>query len=195
MVGQQHRLGTLQMGVAGEDGVQVLLGPLQQNALQVPKACQGMGDGLFGVEAHVCGHLVVTGAGGVQTPRHRPDEVVEAGLNVHVDVFQVLPPGEDAFFNLPADGTQAHHDKFGVFFGDDALASQHPRVGNGTGDVLTVEASVKAQGSHIGDVGLGLAGFKDAHPYTRYLWSSWRAMTRRWISLVPSPMTINGASR
>ena len=40
------------------------------------------------VEAHVEGHLVVAGAGGVQLAADRADALDEPRLDVHVDVFE-----------------------------------------------------------------------------------------------------------
>ena len=68
---------------------------------------------------------------------------------------------------------------------------QHPlqRQGPQARPFLTIRGAGFARFAH----GAGFTRF--AHGATEFRLMSWRAMTLRWISLVPSPTIIRGASR
>jgi hypothetical protein len=70
------------------------------------------------------------------------DEFVEAGLHVHVDVFEFVTPRESASLNLIANGSQPLDDTPSIFIVYDVLTGEHPRMSDGTGNVLPVEAPV-----------------------------------------------------
>ncbi len=109
MVGEEHRLRPLQVGVAGHDHVQVRLGLLYQRPLQVPHRGDQPAQGLLHVEVHVRGHLVVAAAAGVELARQRPHHPAEQMLHVHVHVFQRRVEGELAPLQAAAHLFQALH--------------------------------------------------------------------------------------
>ena len=82
------------------------------------------------------------------------DELVEARLDVHVEVFEVLAPVERAVRYLAAHGVQPLHDGLGVGLGDDALPAEHAGVRDGARDVVLVEAAVVADGDGVARGGL-----------------------------------------
>ena len=106
-------------------------------------------DRLFGVEPQVQCHLVVPRPGRVQPSRRRADELVEAALDVHMQVFQGRVPGEFLFPDLLLYRLQTLADLGGVFAGDDALLGQHLGVGHRPGDVLLVQAPVIIDGNGV----------------------------------------------
>src|SRR3972149_1477442 len=87
------------------------------------------------------------GGGGVGAARRLADLLGQAGLDVHVDVFQLAPEGEAPLFDLLLDLAQAPLD--GVGGGDDALTPQHAGVGYGPGDVLAVKTLVYVYGGRV----------------------------------------------
>ena len=118
------------MGVSGHDRFFVGLGLGKESLLEVAYSCQGLVYRLFGIEAHVQGDLVVARTGGVKLSGHVARLVEEARFDVHVDVFQVLTPGEGAPLDLLFYRCRPLQDKLGLLLGDDALACQHAGVGH-----------------------------------------------------------------
>ncbi len=73
----------------------------------------------------------------------------QAGLDVHVDVFQFLLELEPALLDLLTYRHQAHADQLRIFVRDDVLLGQHLGVSHAAGDVLLVEALVEGNGSRV----------------------------------------------
>ena len=67
---------------------------------------------------------------------HLPDFLDQAGLDRHVDIFQLRLELEFALLYLFADRLQPSDDRFCIFLGDNALFGQHLGVGDAAGDVL-----------------------------------------------------------
>ena len=149
VMGQQDGLGALEVGVAGHDDVCVLLGLLQEGLLEVDGGFDGLPACFHGVEAHVGGDLVVAGAGGVELAGNVANFLFEAGLDVHVDVFEFRTPGESSGFDFLLNVEKAAADGFGFLVGDYALPGQHEGVGNRAANVLAVEAAVVVNGDGV----------------------------------------------
>ena len=93
-IGQQvmaegHRLGDLQMRVAGHHCVGFRLGPIDQRLLQVAHREVEAVDRAAHPQPEIGRDLVVARARGMQAPRRRADQLGEPRLDVHVDVFVV----------------------------------------------------------------------------------------------------------
>lgn len=86
-MGEGGRLGPLEVGVAGHDGVQVALGLAEKGFLQVQQHPHNDGNLFLDKEAEVQGHLVIPAAGGVQPLARVPDALGEDGLDIHVDIL------------------------------------------------------------------------------------------------------------
>lgn len=149
MVGEEHRLGPLQVRVAGHDHVLVASSQFEERLLHSSESSYDIDDRFLGVEPQVHGYLVVSRPGRVQSSRRRADELVQAALDVHVQVFQVRVPGESLFLDFLLDGGQALGDLGRVLLGDDALLGQHLGVGHRPGDVLLIQAPVVIDGNGI----------------------------------------------
>jgi len=65
VVGEEHRLGPLQVGVTGHDHTLIASGQINERALYSPQPFGYGGDRLLGVEAQIHGHLVVPRPGGM----------------------------------------------------------------------------------------------------------------------------------
>ncbi len=103
MMGQQHGLGPLEVGVARQVGVARLLGPGQEDLLEGNDAGGHLAKGPLGVEPQVGGHLVVPAPAGVQLGAHVAGELRHAPLHGGVDVLVVRDKGQRARRQLPLD--------------------------------------------------------------------------------------------
>ena len=157
VVGKGGGLGPLHMGVARHDGLQVGLGLLDQNLLQLQHLADDLGDLPLHVQPEVHRHLVVAGPAGVQPLAGVPDALGEHGLDVHVDVLvlqgELHLPGVD----VRQDDLQTLDDLLRLVGLNDALLAQHGGVGDGAGDVLFVHPGVKGDGGvEVVDQGIRL---------------------------------------
>ena len=143
---KENRLRPLKMGIPWHNHALVAPGQTHQGSLHPSQAGHGIGDDLAGVEAHVQGDLVVAGTSGVQPPGRRANEVVQAPLDVHVQVFESGIPREVATLDFLFDRPQSIYDGRRVLLGDDALPGKHTGVGQRPGDVLAVQAPVVVDG-------------------------------------------------
>src|SRR5262245_5231956 len=147
------------MSVAGHNGASFAVGKVDEHVLQVVQVGDGLADGFFGPETDVGGDLVVAGAGGVQSPRGRPDDRREARLDVHVDVFELLVELETALLYFIADLQEAGEDLFDLGRRDDAGVAEHAGVGDGPLYVLQGHAAIDVNRGRVGlDDGVGGAG-------------------------------------
>ena len=93
VVGQQHRLGPLQMGVAGQVDVAGLEGALGQDVLEGDDLAGHLDQRAAAPQAQVGGDLVVAAAAGVQLGPDVAGELGDPALDRGVDVLVV--GGED----------------------------------------------------------------------------------------------------
>ena len=99
---EAHRLRHLQVGEAGQDHFDVLLGDVEQRLLQVDQQRADQVDLAAQPQAHVGGDLVVAAAAGVQPLAGVADQLGQAGLDIQVHVFQVELPLEAGRIRFPA---------------------------------------------------------------------------------------------
>ena len=119
-MGHNDRLGSLQMGVTGEDDIRVRLG-LGEKRRHEPE-CHALmpGDGAPQIELEVQRHLIVPAPPRVHLAAHRPHELYEPPLDGHVDVLVLHRPTEDALLDLAPDRGQSRQDRVSL------LIAQHP---------------------------------------------------------------------
>ncbi|MCY1421274.1 hypothetical protein D9M71_369240 [compost metagenome] len=175
VVAEGDRLGGLQVGEAGHDGVGFALGLLQQALLQAGDFGEDDVDLVAQPQADVGGHLVVARTAGVQLLAGDADAVGQACLDVHVHVFQVDAPVEAAGLDFALDLLQAVDDGVALGVGQHADLGQHGGMGDGAHDVVAVEALVEVDGGgETGDESVdgfaeaaapGLVGLLYAHEY------------------------------
>ena len=103
MIAEGHRLRRLQMRIAGHQGRSFFFGLVEQGRLQVAQPVFEAVDGLPDPELEVGRHLVVARAPGVQATRRLADDRLQAGLDIHVNVFQRCRKREVAAFDFTTD--------------------------------------------------------------------------------------------
>ena len=67
-------------------------------------------------------------------------------LHKHMDIFTLQVDLQLAAVQIVQNALQTVNQGFRVLLGDDAFASQHCRVGHGTGDIFFIHFAVKADG-------------------------------------------------
>ena len=93
-MGEQDRLGRLDVGGPGQDRVAVALGELDERPLEVEDGRVETVDRPAGPQSQVRGDLVVPRAAGVELAGDRADPLGQRRLEVHVDVLEGRVPVE-----------------------------------------------------------------------------------------------------
>jgi hypothetical protein len=107
VVGEQDRLSRLRMRMRGENRLQLLVGAAQQRSLQAGQQPVEAFGRVAEPEPLIGHDLVVPAATGLELPgKLGPDGVADGSLDVHVDVFVGLVPGERAGVDLAGDRAQ-----------------------------------------------------------------------------------------
>ena len=150
VVGEEDGLGVLQVGVAGHDDAQVGLGQGDDGPLQAADGGGRLPAGVHDEQAQVGGDEVVAGAGGMQPARRLAQLLVQARLDVQMNVLQLVAEGKGARLDLGTYLLEGTGDGLGLLGRHDALSRQHAYVGQRAGDVVAVEAAVVGEGKGIG---------------------------------------------
>ena len=100
VMGRQHRLRPLHVGVAGQHHVAVALGGGEEGGLQVAQQPVEPVDGVAHPELHVGDDLIVAAAAGVQLAAHVAEPFDQRPLDVGVNVFQFDRKGKLAAVDL-----------------------------------------------------------------------------------------------
>ena len=133
---EAHRLRHLKVGVAREDGVDVALGEVDEDAAHLAQqGDQALGPGAHG-EPEVGGHLVVATASGVELAADRTDPLRQPLLEVHVDVLERDGPLDAAPLDVGDQVPQPLDERDRLVGSDDALLPQHGGVGDRALEVL-----------------------------------------------------------
>src|SRR3972149_7027688 len=103
MMGKEHRLRLLQMGIARHDDSQVPLGSPRQLALEILQRPDNRPHLLPEIEPHIQRHLVVAASRGMELSPYGPDLLSEAPLDIHVDIFVRRRKKESPAFDFPQD--------------------------------------------------------------------------------------------
>src|SRR5688500_11692776 len=112
-MGQGDRLGPLQMSVTRQKIVDMILGLVDEAALDLEQGSDGLKKMIPGVEPQIGGDLVVAGAGGMKLAAGRPDPLGELGLDVEMDVFLGHIPTESPAADVAVDRLEAGDDLLG----------------------------------------------------------------------------------
>ena len=103
MMAEGHRLGDLQMSIAGHHRGGFRLGPVDQRLLQLAHCPIEALDRAAHPQPQIGRDLIVARTRGVQAPRRRPDQLGEARLDVHVNVLVLGAEAEAAAFDFRSD--------------------------------------------------------------------------------------------
>jgi hypothetical protein len=145
VVAEVDRLGALQVGVAGQRPVEVVLGQRDERLGQVFNPLnRGVGVS-SGEHGHIGRDLVVARAPRVQTPARTPDQFGQAPLDRHVNVLVAVGERKAAIGQLGANPLQALAQGLPVGGRNDALGGEHLGVGDRLIDVVRTQPPVKAQ--------------------------------------------------
>ena len=84
------------------------------------------------------------------------DAVSQAGLDIHVHVFQAHRPLESARLDIRPDLVEALDNAVALVLGQHPHLGQHGGMGDGAGDVVVIEALVEVhRGGEALDEGIG----------------------------------------
>ena len=144
-----HRLRDLQVRVAGQDGLGVRLGGLQQRALHARQQGRQLVDLAAQPEPHVGRHLVVARAAGVQPLAGIAHQLRQSRLDVQVHVFELQLPLEAPGFDVGRNRSHAALDRGMIGGGDHALRGQHLGMRQAAGDVGGGQAAVEADAGGV----------------------------------------------
>ena len=98
MVAEGHRLGGLQMGEAGHDGIGIGRRLFHQRQLQISQLEADPVDGVAHPELEIERHLIVARTRRMQSPRRGADQFRKTHFDIHVNVFESA--GKDQFSAL-----------------------------------------------------------------------------------------------
>jgi hypothetical protein len=145
MVGQEHRLGALEVGVAGHPPVGVRARRFEQPRHQ----CGGQLAGTLGVaadvERQVGRDLVVARPPGVELAADRPDQLGEPALDRHMDVLVRAVEDELVPLELGGDLVEPGEQPVALLLVDHPGPGERPDVGLRATDVLGPEAPVEGE--------------------------------------------------
>ena len=145
VVGQQHRLCPLEVGVAGQVGLASLVGSVSERFLKVGDQADDLTQFPHHPEPQVGGHLVVAAPAGVEAGSSLPGQFGDPPLYRRVDVLVVGCEGERVVGHLSLDDIQGVKHRLAVGLLQQPDVDQHPHVGSRPGDVVGVEPPVDGQ--------------------------------------------------
>ena len=143
MMCQQHRLGALQMGVAGHREVGVRGRRLGQGIGQTEHAAHKSEESPLRPEPQVGRDLIVAGATGMEFAGDRADHLAQPPLDASVDVLIDDGEREIAVVDFGENLPESALERRGVFSGDDSLFAKHAGVGDRPANVLPDQAHVE----------------------------------------------------
>ena len=147
MVTEGDRLRSLQVRIAGHDGIGVLRRLARDDLDQLHDEFFDVDDLFFEVELHVERHLIVTAARGMQALAVVADALRQLALDEGMDILRLHIKGQCAAFDIGEDVFQTLDDLLGALLRDDAASAEHGRMGDAALDILAVHTAVKADGA------------------------------------------------
>ena len=143
VVCKSHRLGTLQMGIAGEHGFGVLFCQLHQHGTQLFHQSADLLDLVPQIQPQIQCHLIVSGTGGVQPLAHIAVTLGQLCLHEHVNVLRIGIKFQLAAVQICQNGSQPLNNGLAVLLGDDAAVPQHGGMGDTALNVMPVHTGIK----------------------------------------------------
>ena len=145
VVGQQHRLGPLQVGVAGQVHVARLAGPLGQGVLERQHVLGDVDQRPAAPQAQRGRHLVVAAPAGVQLGPHVAGQLGHPALDRRVHVLVAGGEDEGAAGQLVLDGVEGVEELGHLVVAEDARLAQALHVGARPGQVVGGQGAVEGQ--------------------------------------------------
>jgi hypothetical protein len=146
MMAEKDRLAALEVGVTRHEDLAVRLDPVEERRDKVPNRGIEGSEPAFQPQTDIGGDLVVAGAGGVELAAGPADEIGEACLDRHVNIFLRFVGGPGAGPKLVENPRKAMDQRRRLVCGKDAGLSQHRHVGDRALDVLFRDPQVHLQG-------------------------------------------------
>ncbi len=149
MMSEQHRLRTLQVGVARQVRVAGVERPPQQHLLQPVDPAGDVEQLAFAPQAEIGGNLIVAAARGVELRSGGPGKFGHPALDRGVDVLVALDEREGTRRHLGRHGVERleHGVAFGI--GEQADSGEPAYVGRRSVDVVTPHRSVEGQADRV----------------------------------------------
>ena len=168
VMGQEDRLGLLEVRVAREVGATRLVGPISQCGLERGDQAGQVGQFVEDPEPEVGGHLVVSAPAGVQPGPRFAGQLGDPPLDRSVDVLVGRHKGEGSVGQLSLRGIQRLEHRRGIGVGHEPDPGQHPDVGPRTGHVLPEHPPVERQAVIQGLQGLTRSALEPTVPEGRH---------------------------
>ena len=140
---ERHGLRDLQVSEPRHHAFGVLVGKIEERALQRPDEPERLIDRRAQEQADVRRDLVVARARGVQALAGLSGELDQPALDIEMNVLVRLVPLERAGLYFFADPGESFLDFRKIVLADDASRPQHARVGERALDVMVREALVE----------------------------------------------------
>src|SRR5690554_1937169 len=142
MMSEADRLSALKMGIARHEHRDGALGAEDEHAKEAIEARDGPIDGVAHIKPHIGRDLIVSAPCRMELAADRADGLGEGALDVHMNVFAIVPPLELTGLDAGEDAAKPFFDGLGFALFDDALGGEHPDMRDGAADILWVEALV-----------------------------------------------------
>ena len=142
MVAERHRLARLEVGKARHHAFGMFFGAVDQRGFERVDPGQRLVDRSAHEQFKVGRDLVVARARGVEPPGGLADDLRQAMLDMHVNVFERGILDQLARFDLLGDLAQSAVDRGGILGREDALTGEHRGVGAAGGDILAPQSLV-----------------------------------------------------
>src|SRR4051794_41923085 len=137
MMAQSHRLGHLEVSEAGHHRLGMLLGPLDEDTLEIADRIDSLIAGIADPQPKIGCDLVVPRPCRVKPSGSRADQLAEPMLDGHVNILEIDALWNAAALILCGDLVESLENRGRVRGTDDALLAQHCCVRSRGGDILT----------------------------------------------------------
>jgi hypothetical protein len=146
MMSEENRLGTLEVRVAGHHDIAVEFGKIEERTTRFDDSLGDLEQSFAHPETEVERHLIVAAARRMESPRDRPDELVEAPLYAQVNVLVRQPEREALLFDLAKDGPESTSDRLRILPRDDSSLGEHGHVRERAQNIVARQPSIEGEG-------------------------------------------------
>ena len=161
-MGQQDRLGPLQVGVAGQVDVFGRAGPFEENPLEILGPIGDDQELPLGEQAQIRGHLVVPTSAGVEPGPDVAGDLGDPAFDGGMHVLVARLEDQGAARQLVGHPIQGGQQDLGLARGDEAGGGQPVHVGTRSGHVVAGQALVVGNARGVGQQLLCRIGVAEA---------------------------------